>query len=105
MNKTMRRPAKGSDLIKKNTINKETLIDNLLICGITFDYRDETKNVEEKRQRIKALNFIHKIFNNENLVEKLIQPNIGAIMEMIETNIFRPFEPIQNCTDPDAEAD
>ena len=110
MNKTMRRPTKGMsninpDKVVKKRIDQEALINNLLICEKTCDYRDENKHVEEKRMRIKAIQFIQKMFNNDDLVEKFIQPNVEAVMEMIEKNIFRPLEPIQNCADPDAEAE
>ena len=45
------------------------------------------------------------MFNDHQLVEKFVQPNVELLMEMVEKNIFRPLEPVQNCADPDAEAE
>jgi len=60
------------DKVVKKKIDIETLLNHLLICGKTYDYRDESKHVEEKRQRINSLSYLSKMFKSDNLVEKLI---------------------------------
>lgn len=65
-----------------------------MILNQTYNYKDETKNVEEKRLRIKAQKFILRTFDSESCVEKLVQPNLEILIEMIENNIFRPLEPV-----------
>ena len=46
------------DKVIRKRLDNETFINNVLICGKIYDYRDESKHVEEKKQRVKAISFI-----------------------------------------------
>jgi len=72
----------------KNT--KESFTKKLLICQTTYDYKDESKDVKGKTERLNAINEIQQLLQDQKTVVSLIIPNLDDVMTMIEKNIFRP---------------
>ena len=59
-------------------------------CCQIFDFKDQEKNIAEKNERLKIIDELNSIMINQNQVMKLIIPNLGILMDMIQKNIFRP---------------
>ena len=72
----------------KNT--KESFQKKLLICQKTYDYKDESKDVKGKTERLNAINEIQQLLQEQKNVITLIVPHLDDVMTMIEKNIFRP---------------
>ena len=56
----------------------------------TYDYKDETKDVRGKTERLNAINELQQMLGDQKNVTTLIIPNLDEVMQMIERNIFRP---------------
>lgn len=56
----------------------------------TYDYKDETKDVRGKTERLNAINELQQMLSDQKNVATLIIPNLDEVMQMIEKNIFRP---------------
>lgn len=48
----------NADKVIKKRNDKESFINNLIICEKSYDYKDEFKHVEEKKLRLKAIHAI-----------------------------------------------
>lgn len=55
-----------------------------------YDYKDETKDVRGKTERLNAINELQQMLSDQKNVATLIIPNLDEVMQMIEKNIFRP---------------
>lgn len=55
-----------------------------------YDYKDETKDVRGKTERLNAINELQQMLGDQKNVASLIIPNLDEVMNMIEKNIFRP---------------
>ena len=55
-----------------------------------YDYRDETKDVKGKNERLNAINELQNLLQDQKSVVQLIIPNLDHCIQMIEKNIFRP---------------
>lgn len=55
-----------------------------------YDYKDETKDVKGKSERLSAINELQNLLQDQKSVVQLIIPNLDNVMQMIERNIFRP---------------
>jgi serine/threonine-protein phosphatase 2A regulatory subunit B' len=62
----------------------------LLICQKNYDYKDESKDVKGKTERLNAINEIQQLLQDQKTVVSLIIPHLDDVMTMIEKNIFRP---------------
>ena len=78
----------------RNVIVSNPFLDSFLkkidFISQIFDFKDEEKNITEKNERLKIIEELNNIMLNQNQVAKLIIPNLGLVMEMIQKNIFRP---------------
>ena len=70
--------------------NKESFQKKLLICQKNYDYKDESKDVKGKTERLNAINEIQQYLQDQKTVVSLIIPHLDDVMTMIEKNIFRP---------------
>jgi serine/threonine-protein phosphatase 2A regulatory subunit B' len=55
-----------------------------------YDYKDDTKDVRGKTERLNAINELSQMLNDQKNVATLVIPNLDEVMQMIEKNIFRP---------------
>ena len=78
----------GGGTTNKNT--KESFQKKLLICQKNYDYKDESKDVKGKTERLNAINEIQQLLQDQKTVVSLIIPHLDDVMTMIEKNIFRP---------------
>ena len=69
---------------------KENFQKKLMICQKNYDYKDDSKNVKEKTERLNAINEIQQLLQDQKTVVSIIIPNLDDVMTMIEKNIFRP---------------
>ena len=88
-------PPKPTAIAKPTTANapqenREVFLKKLQFCKQTLDFNDEGKNSVEKNERLKNLNELSEILSNQSLVNNLVIPNLEAVMDMIQKNIFRP---------------
>jgi len=56
----------------------------------SYDYKDETKDVKGKTERLNAINELQQMLSDQKNVATLIIPHLDDVMQMIERNIFRP---------------
>lgn len=86
--------SKKKDKRTKQTGNKksakEAFLRKVEICMKHYDYRDETKDVKAKNERLNAINELQNLLQDQRSVVQLIIPNLDNVMQMIEKNIFRP---------------
>jgi serine/threonine-protein phosphatase 2A regulatory subunit B' len=69
---------------------KELFLKKLQTCTKVYDYKDETKDVKGKSERLSAINELQNLLQDQKSVLQLIIPNLDNVMQMIEKNIFRP---------------
>ena len=69
---------------------KELFLKKVQTCMKVYDYKDETKDVKEKSDRLNAINELQNLLQDQKSVMQLIIPNLETVMRMIERNIFRP---------------
>ena len=69
---------------------KELFLKKLQICMKVYDYKDESKDVRAKSERLSAINELQNLLQDQKSVVQLIIPNLDTVMQMIERNIFRP---------------
>ena len=69
---------------------KELFLKKLQTCTKVYDYKDETKDVKGKSERLSAINELQNLLQDQKSVVQLIIPNLDNVMQMIEKNIFRP---------------
>jgi serine/threonine-protein phosphatase 2A regulatory subunit B' len=69
---------------------KDLFLKKLQICMKLHDYKDETKDVKAKSERLSAINELQNLLQDQKSVVQLIIPNLDNVMQMIERNIFRP---------------
>ena len=55
-----------------------------------FDYKDESKDIKAKTDRLNAIAELQMMLQDQKNVSSLIIPNLDEVMQMIEKNIFRP---------------
>ena len=56
----------------------------------TFDYKDESKDFKQKREKLQALYKISELVQSPKHIANYIVPNLPKVMELIEDSIFRP---------------
>ena len=61
----------------------------------TLDYSDESKDIQLKSERIRAIRHIQATIEDDRCMDSLIVPNLDKVMEMVEKNIFRPLPNIK----------
>jgi serine/threonine-protein phosphatase 2A regulatory subunit B' len=69
---------------------KELFLKKLQTCMKIYDYKDESKDVRGKSERLSAINELQNLLQDQKSVVQLIIPNLDNVMQMIERNIFRP---------------
>jgi serine/threonine-protein phosphatase 2A regulatory subunit B' len=69
---------------------KEIFLKKLQNCMKIFDYKDESKDVKGKSERLSAISDMQSLLQDQKSVVQLIIPNLDNVMQMIEKNIFRP---------------
>eukprot|EP00344_Euplotes_crassus_P002205 CAMPEP_0197009938 /NCGR_PEP_ID=MMETSP1380-20130617/52085_1 /TAXON_ID=5936 /ORGANISM="Euplotes crassus, Strain CT5" /LENGTH=449 /DNA_ID=CAMNT_0042431515 /DNA_START=102 /DNA_END=1448 /DNA_ORIENTATION=- len=74
---------------------KELFNKKLQICMKAYDYKDETKDVKGKSERLSAINELQNLLQDQKSVQQLIIPNLDTVMEMVEKNFFRPLPNIK----------
>ena len=70
--------------------SKEAFLKKLQICQKNYDYKDESKDVKQKTERLNAINEIQQLLQDQKVVATTIIPALDDVMTMIEKNIFRP---------------
>lgn len=68
---------------------KEAFLKKIDACMKIYDYRDETKDVKGKNERLSAINELQNLLQDQKSVVQLIIPNLDHCIQMIEKNIFR----------------
>lgn len=81
---------KTSSKSGKSKNMKELFLKKLQTCMKVYDYKDETKDVKGKSERLSAINELQNLLQDQKSVTQLIIPNLDNVMQMIERNIFRP---------------
>lgn len=89
------KPAKPQGRVAKKSVNnnvdpKETFLRKVVFCSQIFDFNDEGKFFEEKKQRLQALKDIQDTIIDRDLMSSHVSPNLEAVINMIKVNIFRP---------------
>ena len=74
----------------KTQNSKEAFIKKVKAAMVTYDYKDETKDVKAKTDRLNAISELQMTLQDQKSVVSLIIPNLDEVMQMIEKNIFRP---------------
>jgi len=62
----------------------------LQICMQIYNFNDEEKNVNEKNERLKALQELQEMISNPQTMTNIVMPNLEHVINMIKKNIFRP---------------
>ena len=62
----------------------------LLTCQKVYDYKDESKDVKGKTERLNSINELQMLLSDQKAVNTLIIPHLDDVMHMVEKNIFRP---------------
>lgn len=70
--------------------SKELFLKKIQFCAQPFDFNDESVKINEKTERVKYLAELSDILSNQMQVINLVIPNLKAVIEMIQKNIFRP---------------
>ncbi len=83
----------GKDRKSKNM--KELFTKKLHTCMKNYDYKDETRDVKGKSDRLSAINELQNLLQDQKSVQQLIIPNLDTVMEMIEKNFFRPLPSVK----------
>lgn len=73
----------------KSKTAKDAFTKKIEACMKIFDYRDETKDVKGKSERLSAINELQNLLQDQKSVVQLIIPNLDHCVQMIERNIFR----------------
>lgn len=81
-------PKKTTGGVKSKSA-KEAFLKKIDACMKIYDYRDETKDVKGKNERLSAINELQNLLQDQKSVVKLIIPNLDSCIQMIEKNIFR----------------
>jgi len=68
---------------------KDAFLKKIDACMKIYDYRDETKDVKGKNERLSAINELQNLLQDQKSVVQLIIPNLDHCIQMIEKNIFR----------------
>lgn len=74
---------------KSGKTAKDAFIKKIDTCLKIFDYKDETKDVKGKNERLAAINELQNLLQDQKSVVQLIVPNLDHCIHMIEKNIFR----------------
>lgn len=82
--------ARTSGKSGKSKNMKELFLKKLQTCMKIYDYKDETRDVKGKSERLSAINELQNLLQDQKSVVQLIIPNLDNVMQMIEKNIFRP---------------
>jgi len=69
--------------------SKELFLKKVAICSVVYDYSDETKDIKAKADKNKAIGELQDLVIDPKNVSTLIIPNLSAVMEMVEKNLFR----------------
>lgn len=87
----VQRPAQpaGNPSVSGNH-NKEVFLKKLQICSQVLDFNDESRNVAEKKDRLKILQELSETIASPQQMTNLIIPSLEAVINMIKRNIFRP---------------
>jgi len=83
----------GGAVVNKNV--KEHFIKKLQLCSKTYDWKDESKDVKAKSERLNAIQEIQQLLTDQKNVVSIILPYIDEVMQMIEKNIFRPLPSVK----------
>ena len=68
---------------------KDIFLKKLQCCMKIYDYKDETKDVKGKSERLAAVSELQSLLQDQKSVVQLIIPNLDNVMQMIEKNLFR----------------
>jgi len=68
---------------------KDAFLKKIDVCMKIYDYRDESKDVKAKNERLSAINELQNLLQDQKSVVQLIIPNLDHCVQMIEKNIFR----------------
>ena len=71
-----------------NPIENNQFQEKIELIRITYDYKNVNKDQFLKEERLNAINHLIKIFPDQELYSKLVIPNMGLLIKMIEDNIF-----------------
>ena len=69
---------------------KEVFLKKLMVCSQVLDFNDESRNVNEKKERLKILQELSETITSPQQMTNLIIPSLEAVINMIKRNIFRP---------------
>jgi serine/threonine-protein phosphatase 2A regulatory subunit B' len=73
----------------KSKSAKDAFLKKIDAAMKVYDYRDETKDVRGKNERLTAINELQNLLQDQKSVVQLIIPNLDHCIQMIERNIFR----------------
>ena len=73
-----------------NPDSKEMFLRKIAFCAQAFDFNDESIKISEKNERLKFLSELSDTLGNQLAVINLVIPNLDAVVDMIQKNIFRP---------------
>ena len=66
-----------------------------------MDYENKSKEIKERLDTLKQLTAQ---LDDQKMVDILVLPNLGAVINMIEFNLFRPLPYVQKASDDSADA-
>lgn len=75
---------KTSGKSSKSKNMKELFLKKLQTCMKIYDYKDETKDVKGKSERLSAINELQNLLQDQKSVVQLIIPNLDNVIQMIE---------------------
>ena len=70
--------------------SRDTFLKKLATCSQVLDFNDDTRNVNEKRERLRILTELSETIATPQQMNNLVLPNLEAVINMIKRNIFRP---------------
>jgi serine/threonine-protein phosphatase 2A regulatory subunit B' len=82
-------PSTGNPSAQGNN-TREVFLKKLLICSQVLDFNDESRNVNEKKERLRVLQELSETIASPQQMTNLIIPSLEAVINMIKRNIFRP---------------
>jgi serine/threonine-protein phosphatase 2A regulatory subunit B' len=87
------------EIINTPSLTQEILIQCIQLCSLTYDYSNPEKCIEEKRDRLLALDKLNSFFNDSIGVD-LIVSHHDLVFEMVKKNIFRSFPALADSISP-----
>lgn len=72
------------------TKDSKEFMKRIQLCMQVYDFNDEAKHIQEKNERLKALQELQELITSPQMMTNIVMPNLEHVIGMIKKNIFRP---------------